>query len=228
MFRLGKYRHYKGKEYEVIGIAKHSETLEETVVYQALYGEKGLWVRPMKMFFEEVEVDGNKMPRFEYIVKQSDTMNKLKFKLKPGQIDYTNARWAPVINCVVKYKNKILMVQRSKDLNFYPGYWNGISGFLDDKRSFEKKVKDELKEELGLPSKNIIKIKLGEIFHQDAPKYKKSWIVHPVLVEVLDNKIKLDWEARNFKWVKLEDVKKLKLLPGFNDVLKKLSKRLPQ
>ena len=69
MIKVEKYRHYKGKEYEVIGIAKHSETLEETVVYQALYGERGLWVRPMKMFFEEVEVDGKKMPRFEYIVK---------------------------------------------------------------------------------------------------------------------------------------------------------------
>ena len=67
MLKVGKYRHYKGKEYEVIGIAKHSETLEELVVYQALYGERGVWVRPMKMFFEEVEVDGKKMPRFEYI-----------------------------------------------------------------------------------------------------------------------------------------------------------------
>ena len=67
--KLGEYRHYKGKEYEVIGIAKHSETLEELVVYQALYGERGLWVRPIKMFLEEVEVDGKKMPRFEYVGK---------------------------------------------------------------------------------------------------------------------------------------------------------------
>ena len=67
--RLGKYRHYKSKEYEVIGTAMHSETLEELVVYRALYGERNLWVRPMKMFFEEVEVEGKKMPRFEYIVK---------------------------------------------------------------------------------------------------------------------------------------------------------------
>jgi len=154
-------------------------------------------------------------------------MKKSKFKLKPGQIDYTNARWAPVINCVVKYRDKILVVQRSKNLIFYPGYWNGISGFLDDKRSFEQKVKDELREELGIPNNKIKNIRLGEIFHQEAPKYKKSWIVHPVLIEVSGNKIKLDWEARNFKWVKLEDIKKLKLLPGFDDVLKKLSKWLP-
>ena len=67
--RLGKYRHYKGNEYEVIGLAEHSETLEDLVVYQALYGERELWVRPVKMFLEEVEVDGKKMPRFEYAGK---------------------------------------------------------------------------------------------------------------------------------------------------------------
>lgn len=63
----GKYKHYKGKEYEVIGTAKHSETLEELVVYRALYGEKELWVRPLSMFTEEIEVNGEKVPRFKYI-----------------------------------------------------------------------------------------------------------------------------------------------------------------
>lgn len=65
--KLGKYRHYKGNEYEVIGIAKHTETLEDLVVYRALYGEGGLWVRPLGMFLEDVLVEGEKMPRFLYI-----------------------------------------------------------------------------------------------------------------------------------------------------------------
>lgn len=65
--KLGKYKHYKGKEYEVVGVAKHSETLEELVVYKALYGEGALWVRPLKMFEEEVEIDGQKVPRFKYV-----------------------------------------------------------------------------------------------------------------------------------------------------------------
>lgn len=150
-------------------------------------------------------------------------MKKGEFKLKPGQVDYTNARWAPVMNCVVKYRDKILVVQRSKELNFYPGYWNGISGFLDDKRSFDQKVKDELREELGIPRRMVKKIRLCEIFHQEALKYKKTWIVHPVLVEVSTDKIKLDWEARNYKWVRLSEAKKLKLLPGYNKVLEKIS-----
>lgn len=67
--KLGKYRHYKGKEYEILGIAKHSETLEEFVIYKALYGNGEFWIRPIKMFLEDVEVDGKKMPRFIYIGK---------------------------------------------------------------------------------------------------------------------------------------------------------------
>lgn len=65
----GKYRHYKGKMYEVIGIARHSESLEELVVYKALYMEEGknLWVRPLSMFLEEVMVDGKPVKRFERI-----------------------------------------------------------------------------------------------------------------------------------------------------------------
>lgn len=69
--RPGKYRHYKGKDYEVVGVAHHSETLEELVVYRALYkteyGINALWVRPKAMFLEEVEVDGKKIPRFKYL-----------------------------------------------------------------------------------------------------------------------------------------------------------------
>jgi hypothetical protein len=67
MIKLGKYRHYKGNEYQVIGVAKHSETLEELVVYKALYGNKQIWVRPVKMFLEKVEVNGKKVPRFKFI-----------------------------------------------------------------------------------------------------------------------------------------------------------------
>ena len=63
----GRYRHFKGNEYEVIGTAQHSETLEEMVVYQALYGEGGLWVRPAAMWTETVERDGYSGPRFIYI-----------------------------------------------------------------------------------------------------------------------------------------------------------------
>ncbi len=69
MIKLGKYRHFKGKEYEVIGVAKHSETLEDFVIYKALYNEGQIWARPINNFLEEVEVDGQKILRFIYIEK---------------------------------------------------------------------------------------------------------------------------------------------------------------
>lgn len=65
--RLGRYRHFKGNEYMVLYIAKHSETLEPMVVYQALYGEHGVWVRPTSMWNEIVEQNGRIVKRFEFI-----------------------------------------------------------------------------------------------------------------------------------------------------------------
>lgn len=65
--RPGRYRHFKGGEYQVLGVAKHSETLEPMVVYQALYGEGGLWVRPAAMWNETVEREGRTFRRFTYI-----------------------------------------------------------------------------------------------------------------------------------------------------------------
>lgn len=67
--KIGKYQHFKGKEYEVVGVAKHSETMEDLVVYRALYGDYSLWVRPLKMFLEEVEFEGEKVPRFKSLGK---------------------------------------------------------------------------------------------------------------------------------------------------------------
>lgn len=70
--QLGKYKHYKGKEYKVIGIATHSETLEEMVIYEALYeiegkGFNSLWARPKKMFEEQIEHNGTMVNRFQYL-----------------------------------------------------------------------------------------------------------------------------------------------------------------
>lgn len=71
MIKLGRYRHFKGGEYEVIGIARHSETREDMVVYRALYGEGGLWVRPASMWEETVTRDGKTSSRFTYIGEET-------------------------------------------------------------------------------------------------------------------------------------------------------------
>ena len=67
----GRYRHYKQLDYEVLSVVRHSETLEPLVLYKALYGEQGLWVRPFAMFTEEVVVNGVRRPRFQKLTEQA-------------------------------------------------------------------------------------------------------------------------------------------------------------
>ena len=71
--QLGRYRHYKGGEYEVVAVARHSESLEPLVVYRPLYADAGWWVRPHAMFFEQIEVDGALRPRFALMARGSIT-----------------------------------------------------------------------------------------------------------------------------------------------------------
>ncbi|MBR2041815.1 MAG: DUF1653 domain-containing protein [Oscillospiraceae bacterium] len=71
MIKPGRYRHFKGKEYEVLFTAKHSETEEEMVVYRQLYGEHGIWVRPASMWDEIIERDGKTFRRFTYIEEET-------------------------------------------------------------------------------------------------------------------------------------------------------------
>ena len=73
---LGVYRHYKGNEYEVVGFAKNSETLEDMVIYKALYGERGTWVRPLSMWDNPIESDGKTVKRFEYVEGNEETNNQ--------------------------------------------------------------------------------------------------------------------------------------------------------
>ena len=70
--KLGKYRHFKGSLYQLIDIAHHSETQEPVAVYRALYGEHGLWVRPLPMFFETIHRDGEDIQRFQYVEDTHD------------------------------------------------------------------------------------------------------------------------------------------------------------
>jgi isopentenyldiphosphate isomerase len=146
-------------------------------------------------------------------------MSKAKFVPKDGQVDFTNARYCPVINCVVENNGRLLLVKRSKDLRLYPSYWNGISGFLDDKQSIEAKAQEELGEELNIKPTNIQEITQKTVLIQEDPNYNKTWIVFPVHVKVNTNKYKLDREASEAKWVSLRDARKLNLLPGFSEVL---------
>jgi len=149
-------------------------------------------------------------------------MAEPKFIPKDGQVDYTNIRYAPVVNTVVTKDGKVLLVQRSQELRLYPGFWNGISGFLDDKQSIEEKVGEELRDELGIEQANILKLDRGHPFIQEAPEYDKTWLVVPVLVEINTDRVGIDWEESQAKWFEPSELKKLNLLPGFETVIAQL------
>jgi len=77
---LGVYRHYKGNQYEAVGFAKHSETLEDMVIYKALYGERETWVRPLSMWENPIEIDGKMVKRFEYIGEKAETEKRYELE----------------------------------------------------------------------------------------------------------------------------------------------------
>ncbi len=141
-------------------------------------------------------------------------MTQPKFIPKPGQIDYTTIRYAPVVNVVVTYQGKIFCVQRSADMRLYPNYWDWICGFLDDNKSIEEKAYEELEEELGLGTNDIESLTRGEPWIDEAPEYNKTWLIVPVLAKVKTNKFTLNWEAQRGKWFTPEELKTLDLVPG--------------
>ncbi|MDO8492445.1 MAG: NUDIX domain-containing protein [bacterium] len=147
---------------------------------------------------------------------------EVEFVPKLGQTDYTNIKYAPVVNCVLAHEGKILLIQRSQRMRFYPGYWGGISGFLDDYSGVSEKVKHEIKEEAGIEKNRIVKISEGAVVEQPEPAYKKVWVIHPVRVDISTEEIKLDWEGQDYAWVAPDEANGYNLLPGFGKVISAL------
>ena len=149
-------------------------------------------------------------------------MAEPKFVPKSGQVDYTNIRYAPVVDVIVAHKGKILLVQRSPDMRLYPNYWHCISGFLDDQKSIEEKAREELAEELSLNTSSIVSLERGQVVLSEAPEYNKTWLAVPVLAKVSNTAYKLDWEAARAKWFTPAQAKKLQLIPGVLPILEQL------
>lgn len=141
-------------------------------------------------------------------------MSESKFIPKPGQVDYTNIRYAPTINIVVTHADKILLVKRSRELRLYPGKWDWICGFLDDDKSIEEKAIEELGEELGLQEHQIESLTRGDVRMDESESYKKTWIIVPIHAEVTTTKYTLDWEASEAKWFRPEELRQLDMPSG--------------
>jgi len=136
-----------------------------------------------------------------------------------GRINYSSSRTAPVINVVVKHKDKILLLKRSDKVNSYKGKWNTIGGYLDELKPVKEKVFEELREELGIKCANE-NIYFGEIYEFHDTEIGKTWIICPVLVEFPRKpRIRLDWEHTDYSWVKPEEISHYDTVPKLGDVL---------
>lgn len=142
-------------------------------------------------------------------------MPEPEFVPKDGQVDYTHARYCPVINAVVTNNGKVLLVRRSPHMRLYPDCWHCIAGFLDDNQSVEEKIIEEVNEEAGIARQNITAIKHGTVLLHEAPEYNKTFIIVPALVTVDTDKFKLNWESEAAKWYDPGEVPSLNLMPGF-------------
>jgi 8-oxo-dGTP pyrophosphatase MutT (NUDIX family) len=136
-----------------------------------------------------------------------------------GRIDYTNAEAAPVITVFVKSGNKVLLLKRSGKVGHYKGKWNAIAGYLDEERPAREKVLEELREEAGIPEKQVKSIGFGEPFANKDKAIKRTWLIHPVLVEVRDPSIRLDWEHTDYAWIKPQELTNYDHVPSLEKSL---------
>lgn len=148
------------------------------------------------------------------MTKDSAAAQEPPFVPGPGQVDYTNIRYAPNVNVVVAREGKILLVKRSPGMRLYPDMWCTIDGFLDDDKSIEEKAAEELHAELGIPAGEILEFIRGQALVHESEEYNKTWLTVPLLTRVKATNFTLDWEASEAKWFSLQEIRHLDLVPG--------------
>lgn len=145
-------------------------------------------------------------------------------KFPDGRIDYTHSPAAPVINCFVVYKGKILLLKRSDKVLAYKGMWNSIGGFLDELKPLREKVLEELREELGISESQVGSMHFSEPMEYHDASVGRTWIIHPVRCELkAEPKIQLDWEHTEYQWVTPAQIKSMPVIPGLDQVWGKVS-----
>ncbi len=140
-----------------------------------------------------------------------------------NKIDYTHKYDCRVLVCWVKYKNKFLLLKRSDKVLAYKNMWSTLAGFLDDDKSLEEKIKEELREEIGLEEKDIIKISLGTVYEIVDEKINRKWITHPALCEINTPQVKLDWEHVDYRWITPDEIKNFDIVPNSLLAFEKIS-----
>jgi len=158
-------------------------------------------------------------PKINLILKEFDRLPRFP----DGRIDFSNSDKAPVLTCVVKYQDKILLLKRSNRVHTYQGKWHTVAGYLDEPKPIRQKALEELEEELDIHSKDVARFTAGEPYEFFDDGVTKSWIVHPVLVELKKNPVvTLDWEHTEFKWISPNEVSGYDTVPKLDESLKRV------
>jgi len=140
-----------------------------------------------------------------------------------GRIDYSNSDKAPVLTCFVRFEDKILLLKRSDRVRTHKGKWHTVAGYIDEPKPIREKALEELHEELGIYEHNILQCKMGSPYEFFDPDEQKSWLVHPVLVELKQKPdIKLDWEHTEFKWISPDKLTTYDTVPKLDESLKRV------
>ena len=152
-------------------------------------------------------------------MRYDTSMAEAKFIPAPGQVDYTDIRYAPCIKVIVEHQGKILLAKRAEDRRLYPGVWETIDGFLDDKKSIEEKAVEELAEEVGIPADAVSSLTRGQTALHEDPDHTKTWLLVPVLAKVTTTEYVLDWEASEACWFSPTELKQVQLIPGTLEII---------
>lgn len=154
-------------------------------------------------------------------IKEIKNATKTYPKFDDGRIDYSKERICFVLNCVVVSGDMVLLTRRGADVIAYPNMINGISGFIDrTDLSIEDLARDELADELNAPLTKIKRFVPSTPFVQVDDSINREWHVVAILVEFVETFApKLNWENKSAQWYKIEEARKLDLMPGFRETL---------
>ncbi|MEK7567867.1 MAG: NUDIX domain-containing protein [Patescibacteria group bacterium] len=131
----------------------------------------------------------------------------------------TKLEHVKVIHCILFHKNKILLLQRNQGMRYYPGYWSGVCGIVDEHVQMQDRVLVKVEEETGISKKDAKIITQTNQIEYAEKIYGKIWEINPFLLEVKPKKLHFDWNCQDHIWVSLEESLEYNVLPAFKEVL---------
>jgi 8-oxo-dGTP pyrophosphatase MutT (NUDIX family) len=157
------------------------------------------------------------------IYKKLKVLEKKLPKFPDGRINYSKSKECLVLTVFIAYKEKILLLKRSRNVGTYKNKWNTVTGYIDEKKPIIDKIIEELEEEISINKENILSYNIFESFEFEDKKINKKWIIYPSIIELKEKpKIKLDWEHSEYKWIHPRDLLKYDTVPNLDLSLNKI------